>query len=79
MAAISQLLAVSLPGRRVGSFAGKAADAGAGPHPVGILSRMLCCALPGRRYVSFAGKTATDAAMHHRRNVAAFTRRRRRC
>ena len=56
---VTQLAPSALPGRRYGSFSGKTASSGAGPHPVDILTQLVPTATPGRRYGSFAGKSAS--------------------
>lgn len=53
---ITQLEPYGLPGRRYGSFAGRAP---AGGHPVNILTQLTPYALHGRRYGDFSGRAAT--------------------
>jgi hypothetical protein len=60
---LTQLQPAAVPGRRHGSFAGKA-GAAAGAHPVGKLAQLSPAALPGRRYGNFAGKGAAAGGVH---------------
>jgi hypothetical protein len=64
MAAKTQLTPHALPGGRYGSFAGKVADAGAGPHNPGTITQLAAHAgLPMGRYGSFAGKSESAATV----------------
>lgn len=59
MAVNSEVSALALPGSPYGSFAGKEASAGSGPHNPGALSEVSCISLTGGLYGSFAGKEAS--------------------
>jgi len=52
--------------KRTGTFAGKEASAGGGPHPVGILTRLTLDAYGGKRAGNFGGKQASGAAIKAR-------------
>jgi hypothetical protein len=72
---ITQLTPTALPGRRYGSFAGKALSL-SGPHNPGKITQQApYMALMMQRYGSFAGKSATtpvgsDVSPHMRRSRA---------
>lgn len=59
MVANSEVSALALPGSPYGTFTGKEASAGSGPHNPGALSEVSCISLTGGLYGSFAGKEAS--------------------
>lgn len=62
MAANSEVSALALPGPPYGTFTGKEASAGGGPHNPGPLSEVSSLSLTGGLYGSFAGKEASAPA-----------------
>lgn len=59
--ALTQLTPSGIPGQRYGSFAGKAADAGHGPHNPGTITQLMPFGAPGGLYGNFAGKEESAA------------------